>query len=168
MNKGLEVIEARWLFGLPPGRIEVVVHRQSIIHSLVYFRDSSVVAQMGIPDMRLPIQYAIFYPERLPNRLERLDLVRCSRLTFEAPDLKRFPALGLAFTAAETGGSLPAVLSAANEEAVGDFLQGRIRFPEIASRVERVMNAHRVVPEPGLAELLEIDAWARAQAKSLI
>jgi 1-deoxy-D-xylulose-5-phosphate reductoisomerase len=165
MNKGLEVIEARWLFGLAPGRIEVVVHRQSIIHSLVYFRDSSVMAQMGIPDMRLPIQYALFYPERLPNRLERLGLVRCGRLTFEAPDLDRFPALRLAFAAAETGGSLPAVLSAANEEAVGLFLAGRIPFPQIASRVERVMNAHTVVTDPGLDELLEIDAWARAEAK---
>jgi 1-deoxy-D-xylulose-5-phosphate reductoisomerase len=164
MNKGLEVIEAKWLFGIPASRIEVVVHRQSIIHSLVYFRDSSVMAQMGLPDMRLPIQYSLFYPERLPNRLERLDLVKCRHLTFEAPDLERFPALGLAFRAAEVGGSLPGVLSAANEAAVELFLAGRVPFTQIAERVERVMDAHAVVPDPGLDELLEIDAWARRAA----
>lgn len=164
MNKGLEVIEARWLFNIPAAAIEVVVHRQSIIHSLVYFRDSSVMAQMGIPDMRLPIQYALFYPERLPNTLERLDLVRCRNLTFEAPDLERFPALGLAFRAAEVGGSLPAVLSAANEVAVDLFLSGQIAFTEIAARVERAMEAHAVRPDPDLPELLEIDAWARRAA----
>jgi 1-deoxy-D-xylulose-5-phosphate reductoisomerase len=164
MNKGLEVIEAKWLFGIPASRIEVVVHRQSIIHSLVYFRDSSVMAQMGIPDMRLPIQYSLFYPERLPNTLERLDLVKCRNLTFEAPDLDRFPALGLAFEAAETGGSLPCVLSAANEAAVELFLAGRIPFTDIAKRVERAMRAHAVARDPQLDELLQIDAWARNAA----
>jgi len=164
MNKGLEVIEARWLFGIPASRIDVVVHRQSIIHSLVYFQDSSVIAQMGQPDMRLPIQYALFYPERLPNRLERLDLVQCQTLTFEAPDLDRFPALGLAFRAAEMGGSLPAVMSAANEVAVERFLQGGCPFPQIAERVQRVMDRHAWAPDPGLDELLEIDSWARREA----
>jgi 1-deoxy-D-xylulose-5-phosphate reductoisomerase len=164
MNKGLEVIEAKWLFDIPASRIDVVVHRQSIIHSLVYFQDSSVMAQMGIPDMRLPIQYSVFYPERLPNQLERLDLVKCRNLTFEAPDLDRFPALGLAFQAAEVGGSLPCVLSAANEAAVDLFLSGQIPFPEIAERVKRAMTAHTVVPEPDLDELLRIDAWARQVA----
>lgn len=164
MNKGLEVIEARWLFGIPLSQIEVVIHRQSIIHSLVYFRDSSVMAQMGIPDMRLPIQYSLFYPERPPNRLERLDLVRCRSLTFEAPDLERFPALGLAYRAAREGGSLPGVMSAANEAAVGLFLQGKIPFPGIAKRVEWVMDRHEVVPEPELDELLELDTWARRLA----
>ena len=164
MNKGLEVIEAKWLFDLPPGRIEVVVHRQSIIHSLVYFRDSSVLAQMGVPDMRLPIQYALFYPERLPNSLERLDLVQCRTLTFEAPDRERFPALGLAFRAAETGGSLPCVMSAANEVAVDLFLTGYILFPEISERVERVMAAHPVSPNPDVAEIYRLDAWARRAA----
>jgi 1-deoxy-D-xylulose-5-phosphate reductoisomerase len=164
MNKGLEVIEARWLFDIAPSRIDVVVHRQSIVHSLVYFRDSSVMAQMGVPDMRLPIQYSLFYPERPANRLERLDLVRCQNLTFEAPDRERFPALRLAFAAAETGGSLPGVLSAANEAAVGLFLEGRIPFTGIAERVERVMERHAVAPQPGLGELLELDAWARARA----
>ncbi len=164
MNKGLEVIEAKWLFGISSDRIEVVVHRQSIIHSLVYFQDSSVVAQMGIPDMRLPIQYSLFYPERLPNPLERLDLVRCRNLTFEAPDLDRFPALGLAFEAARVGGSLPGVMSAANEVAVDLFLAGKIRFTEIADRVERVMARHPVSPNPGLEELLHLDTWAREAA----
>lgn len=164
MNKGLEVIEAKWLFGIAADRIEVVVHRQSIIHSLVYFRDSSVMAQMGIPDMRLPIQYALFHPERFANDLERLDLVRCRNLTFEAPDLERFPALGLAFEAARVGGSLPAVMSAANEVAVDLFLAGRIPFTNIAERVQRVMELHAVQPDPGLEELLEIDAWARRAA----
>jgi 1-deoxy-D-xylulose-5-phosphate reductoisomerase len=119
------------------------------------------MAQMGLPDMRLPIQYSLFYPERLPNRLERLDLVRCGTLTFEAPDLERFPALRLAFRAAEAGGSLPGVMSAANEAAVGLFLAGRIPFPGIAERVEWVMEQHEVAPDPGLDELLELDAWAR-------
>jgi 1-deoxy-D-xylulose-5-phosphate reductoisomerase len=164
MNKGLEVIEAKWLFDIPASRIDVVVHRQSIIHSLVYFQDSSVLAQMGIPDMRLPIQYSVFYPERLPNQLERLDLVKCRNLTFEAPDLDRFPALGLAFQAAEVGGSLPCVLSAANEAAVDLFLSGQIPFPGIAERVKKAMAAHTVVPDPKLDELLQIDAWARQTA----
>jgi len=164
MNKGLEVIEAKWLFDIPASRIDVVVHRQSIIHSLVYFQDSSVMAQMGIPDMRLPIQYSVFYPERLPNQLERLDLVKCCNLTFEAPDLDRFPALGLAFQAAEVGGSLPCVLSAANEAAVDLFLNGQIPFTGIAERVKRAMDAHTVVANPKLDELLQIDAWARQTA----
>jgi 1-deoxy-D-xylulose-5-phosphate reductoisomerase len=164
MNKGLEVIEAKWLFGIPAEQIEVVVHRQSIIHSLVYFRDSSVMAQMGIPDMRLPIQYSLFYPERLPNPLERLDLVRCRNLTFEAPDLERFPALGLAFQAARVGGSLPGVMSAANEAAVDLFLAGKIPFTQIAERVQKVMEEHRVLTDPDLAALLAADAWARETA----
>jgi len=164
MNKGLEVIEARWLFGLPADQIEVVVHRQSIIHSLVYFRDSSVMAQMGIPDMRLPIQYSLFYPERPPNTLERLDLVRCGTLTFEAPDLQRFPLLALAFEAARVGGSLPGVISAANEVAVDLFLQGRVPFSDIARRVHRVAEEHERLRAPDLAELLEVDDWARRRA----
>jgi 1-deoxy-D-xylulose-5-phosphate reductoisomerase len=165
MNKGLEVIEARWLFDIRPERIDVVVHRQSIIHSLVYFRDSSVMAQLGLPDMRLPIQYALFYPERPLNPLARLDLAACGTLTFEPPDRNRFPALELAFAAARRGGSLPAVLSAANEAAVDLFLRGCIPFPEIAARVGRVMERHAPAPEPDLEELLEIDAWARREAR---
>ncbi len=165
MNKGLEVIEARWLFDILVDQIEVVVHRQSIIHSLVYYRDSSVMAQMGIPDMRLPIQYALFYPDRPANPLERLDLVRGRSLTFEAPDVSRFPALELAFAAARGGGSLPGVLSAANEVAVDAFLTGRVRFSAIPETVEHVMNRHECVPEPDLESLLAIDAWARQAAE---
>ena len=168
MNKGLEVIEARWLFDIGADRIDVVVHRQSIIHSMVYFDDSSVMAQMGIPDMRLPIQYSLFYPERPANTLERLDLTRCRQLTFEAPDHARFPALGLAFQAARTGGSLPAVMSAANEVAVDVFLAGEIAFTRIAECVERVMELHDVRNNPGLDELLEMDAWARRTARKIL
>ena len=164
MNKGLEVIEARWLFEVPADRIEVVVHRQSIIHSLVYFSDSSVMAQLGEPDMRLPIQYALFYPDRPPNSLPRLDLVQSRQLTFEAPDTARFPALALAFAAAKAGGSLPAVMSAANEVAVDLFLQGRIPFTGIADRVSTVMERHAWQPDPPLDVLLELDSWARRAA----
>ncbi len=168
MIKGLEVIEARWLFDIGADRIDVVVHRQSIIHSMVYFDDSSVMAQMGIPDMRLPIQYSLFYPERPANTLERLDLTRCRHLTFEVPDHSRFPALGLAFQAARTGGSLPAVMSAANEVAVDVFLAGEIAFTRIAECVERVMELHDVRNNPGLDELLEMDAWARRTARKIL
>ncbi len=161
MNKGLEVIEARWLFGVPPSRIGVVVHRQSIIHSLVEFQDSSVLAQLGLPDMRLPIQYALFYPERVANRLPRLSLADARHLTFEEPDRARFRALDLAYQAAEVGGSLPAVLSGGNEEAVDLFLQGRIGFTDIAGRVERAMEAHDVLRTPSFEDIVEVDAWAR-------
>jgi 1-deoxy-D-xylulose-5-phosphate reductoisomerase len=161
MNKGLEVIEAKWLFDLPPSRIDVVIHRQSIVHSLVQFRDSSVLAQLGLPDMRLPIQYAIFYPERLPNALPRLDLASAGTLTFERPDRDRFPAISLAYQAAETGGSLPAVLSAANEEAVRLFLAGNISFGGITRRIERAMERHERIACPNFEEILEVDRWAR-------
>ncbi len=165
MNKGLEVIEAKWLFDLPPAQIDIVVHRQSIVHSLVQFRDSSVLAQLGLPDMRLPIQYAIFYPERLPNRLPRLDLTQVRDLSFEPPDRDRFAALRLAYHAAEQGGSLPAVLSAANEEAVSLFLAGSLSFTDIARRIERAMERHRTLPAPTFTEILEADRWARAAAR---
>ena len=164
MNKGLEVIEARWLFGIPAERIEVVIHRQSIIHSLVTFRDSSVMAQLGVPDMRLPIQYALFHPERLPNSLERLDLARIGSLTFEQPDYGRFPCLGLAFQCAREGGSLAAVMSAANEVAVERFLSGEIPFTGISRIVRQVMRAHTPRVDPELPELLEIDRRAREEA----
>ncbi|MDD2463681.1 MAG: 1-deoxy-D-xylulose-5-phosphate reductoisomerase [Desulfobulbus sp.] len=132
MNKGLEVIEARWLFGVEPARIEVVVHPQSIVHSLVEYQDGSVVAQLGIPDMRIPIAYALTYPKRLPLNLPRLSLSQCSDLSFEQPDLDRFPALQMAFAALDAGGTQPAALNAANEVAVESFLQGRIGFWDIA------------------------------------
>src|SRR5207248_7258022 len=159
MNKGLEMIEARWLFNQPPSHIDVVIHRQSIVHSLVQFRDSSVLAQLGLPDMRLPIQYAIFYPERLPNALPRLDLAAAGTLTFERPDRDRFPALSLAYQAAEKGGALPAVLSAANEEAVRLFLEGKITFGEITRRIARAMERHALLACPEFDELLAVDRW---------
>jgi len=162
MNKGLEIIEAQWLFGVPAPQVEVVIHRQSIIHSMVEFDDSSVLAQLGLPDMRLPIQYALFHPERLANHLPRLNFVEAATLTFEAPDTDRFPALTLAYQAAEAGGSLPAVMNAGNEEAVRRFLKGEIRFPEITAGVARTMAAHEIIPEPSFEDLCAADAWARA------
>jgi 1-deoxy-D-xylulose-5-phosphate reductoisomerase len=165
MNKGLELIEACWLFDLPPERVEVVIHRQSIVHSLVEFRDGATLAQLSPPDMRLPIQYALLYPERPWNDLPRLDLAAIGRLTFEQPDEARFPCLRLAREAAAAGGSVPAVMSAANEEAVGLFLQETIRFDEIAACIERVMSEHRPLPEPNVSEVLAADTWAREQVR---
>jgi 1-deoxy-D-xylulose-5-phosphate reductoisomerase len=165
MNKGLEVIEARWLFSVPPSRIQVVVHRQSIVHSMVQFRDGAIVAQLGCPDMRLPIQYALLYPERPQSPWPRLDLLRAGALTFEAPDPERFPCLSLAYRAVEEGGSLPAVMSAANEEVVGLFLAGKIGFAEIPRRIRQVMDAHANEPSPSLDAVLRADAWARRAAR---
>ena len=170
MNKALEVIEARWLFGLETSQIEVVIHPQSIVHSLVEFRDGAVLAQLGVPDMRVPIQYAITWPERLPGPVPPPDLARIGRLEFLEPDPERFPALKLGYRAAEEGGLLGAVLNAANEVAVEEFLQGRISLPEIAERVGKVMDLY--VPagagEPDLEQILEADRWARqAAARSM-
>ncbi len=165
MNKGLEVIEARWFFDVPPARVRVVVHRQSIVHSLVQFRDGAVLAQLGCPDMRLPIQYALLYPERPESAWPRLDLAQAGALTFEAPDRDRFPCLSLAYRAAEAGGSLPAVMSAANEEVVGLFLAGKIGFTEIPRRIRRAMDAHENEPSPSLEAVLKADAWARRAAR---
>lgn len=166
MNKGLEVIEAAWLFGVPPSRIEVLIHPQSIVHSMVEYRDGTVIAQMGLPDMRIPVAYALAYPERLPLELPRLAPHRMGGLTFEPPDLKRFPALSLAYAAAEAGGTAPAAMSAANEAAVGAFLAGRIRFTDIVKIVEGVMGEWRGPRDPAtLADVLEADAWARRRAE---
>ncbi|MBP2685899.1 MAG: 1-deoxy-D-xylulose 5-phosphate reductoisomerase [Deltaproteobacteria bacterium] len=169
MNKGLEVIEATWLFGLPPSRIDVVIHPQSVVHSMVEFRDGSVMAQMGIPDMRIPIGYAFSYPGRLPLELPRLQPHRTEALTFERPDRKRFPALRLAYAAAETGGSAPAVLNGANEEAVRAFLSGRIAFTDIVRVVERVLSSWaRAFTARTLPEVLAADAQARQEAQNEI
>lgn len=165
MNKALEVIEARWLFDLRVEQIEVVVHPQSIIHSMVEFEDASVIAQMGPPDMRTPIQYALTYPDRPAGRAPRLDFREVRSLTFEPPDLARFPGLGLGFEAARVGGTMGAVLNAANEEAVRLFLAERIRFPEIARTVARVMERHRAVARPDLEQVLAADAWAREETR---
>jgi 1-deoxy-D-xylulose-5-phosphate reductoisomerase len=162
MNKGLEIIEAHWLFGVPVEHIEVVIHPQSIIHSLVRFRDGSVLAQLGLPDMRLPIQYALLHPERLDSGLPRLNLADCADITFENPDPVRFPALRLARQAIEEGGTMPAVMNAANEEAVAKFLERKLPFTGIMDTVERVMDAHRP-SEPVLDNVLAADAWARRQ-----
>jgi 1-deoxy-D-xylulose-5-phosphate reductoisomerase len=167
-NKGLEMIEARWLFDIPMERVEVVVHPQSIIHSMVEFVDGSVLAQLSTTDMCFPIQYAVTWPERVPNRLPPIDFARLSKLEFEAPRTSDFPALGLARWAGETGGTLPAVLNAANEVAVAAFLEGRCTFPAIWRTVETVMRCHVTQPHPGLESLLEADAEARVAAAALL
>jgi 1-deoxy-D-xylulose-5-phosphate reductoisomerase len=168
MNKALEIIEAKWLFGLEADQIDVLVHPQSIVHSLVEFRDGSVIAQLGLPDMRVPIQYALTWPERLDAPVKRLDLASLGSLTFEAPDRERFPAIELGFRAARAGGSMGAVLNAANEVAVEAFLGGRLRFTNIAAVVGDTMDRHRLVSAPTLESLREADAWARAEARRLI
>jgi 1-deoxy-D-xylulose-5-phosphate reductoisomerase len=170
MNKGLELIEARWLFDVPPEQVEVVVHPQSIIHSLVEFRDGSVLAQLGLPDMRIPIAVALAHPERLPLDLPRLDLPKLERLDFEAPDRARFPALDLAYAALRADEAAPAVLNAANEVAVAAFLAGRIGFPDIPAINAAVLERHVArgpnAPLADLEAVLEADAWARAQAEA--
>jgi 1-deoxy-D-xylulose-5-phosphate reductoisomerase len=172
MNKGLEVIEARWLFDTPPERVDVVVHPESIVHSLVEFKDGSVLAQLGLPDMRVPIAVALAHPERLDLDVPRLDLAALAQLSFEAPDRKRFPCLDLAFEALAADEAAPAVLNAANEIAVAAFLAGRVRFPDIAEINGSVLRAH--LGRSGSATLrdlddvMESDAWARRCARDWI
>jgi 1-deoxy-D-xylulose-5-phosphate reductoisomerase len=168
MNKALEVIEASVLFGLPVDKVEVYIHPQSIIHSLVEFVDGSVMAQLGVPDMRLPIAYAMSYPRRLPLNSPPLDLCRVGQLTFESPDMTRFPALALGYAAARTGGTMPAVLNAANEMAVAAFLEGRLAFMDIPKTVEATMAAHRHQPLESLEQVLAVNHWARDFAQGLI
>lgn len=168
MNKGLEVIEAKWLFGVNYDQIDAVIHPQSIIHSAVEFVDGSIIAQMGLPDMRLPIKYALNYPERLPGCSPRLKLTDLQGLTFEEPDIEKFPALKLAYAAGNIGGTMPAVLNAANEVAVDSFLEGRISFPSITYIVNKVMERHLTVNQPDLEEIIEADDWARETGASLI
>ena len=164
MNKGLEVIEAHWLFGFDAGAIDVVIHPESIVHSMIELIDGSWIAQMGPTDMRHAIQYALCYPERRPSPLPPLDLTRLSALHFEAPNAERFPALELAYRALRTGGTMPAAMSAANEEAVKAFLDERIRLTDIPEVVELVMNQHETRPVSGLSAVLEADGAARALA----
>ena len=161
MNKGLEVIEAHWLFGIGPDRIKVVVHPQSVIHSMVEYVDGSVIAQMGPPDMRIPIQLALTWPERAANGFSRLDLLKYGSLTFEEPDTETFACLKLAYEALEMGGTMPAALNGANEAAVGLFLEDRIGFNDIPRLIEKVMNAHIVNTKPVLNDIIEVDKWAR-------
>ncbi len=163
-NKGLEMIEAHWLFGVEMKRVEVVIHPQSIVHSMVEFADGSTLAQLSYSDMCFPIQYAVTWPDRVPNTLPPLDFGKLSKLEFFAPRYDDFPALNLARCAGETGGTLPAVMNAANEIAVAAFLDRQIRFPRIWQIVEQVMDRHRSVAHPDLDEILQADQWARAEA----
>jgi 1-deoxy-D-xylulose-5-phosphate reductoisomerase len=168
MNKGLEVLEAKCLFGVSHRMIEVVIHPQSVIHSMVAYQDGSVMAQLGIPDMKVAIAYALSYPQRLPLRQPLPQFNASQTLTFEQPDLEKFPCLALAFKACEVGGTLPAVLNAANEVAVNAFLNQLIAFVEIPQVVERAMDKHAVVSNPELADILGADQWARGHAQDAI
>ncbi len=162
MNKGLEVIEARWLFNMPIDSVEVLIHHQSIIHSMVEFKDGSVKAQLGVPDMRLPIQHALSYPDRPDNaELPRLDWAKIRELTFEPPDFDRFPCLRLAIEAGREGGTRPAVLCAADEAAVDLFLAGRIKFTDIPRLVARALEKHRQVNHPSIEDIMAADKWGR-------
>jgi 1-deoxy-D-xylulose-5-phosphate reductoisomerase len=167
-NKALELIEACWLFGISPDQIEVAIHPESIVHSMVEFVDGSVVAQLSPPDMRTPIQYALTYPQRLPGISKRLDLTQPLSLNFEKPDANRFPALNLGYEVARKGGTLGAVLNAANEAAVTAFTSGKIRFPEICKLVAATIDAHQLQTSPSLDDLLQADKWARDTVNSLI
>ena len=159
VNKGLEVIEAKWLFGVDLDQIQVVVHPQSVIHSAVEFQDHAVIAQLGTPDMRLPIQYALFYPERKPLQSEALDLFKLHTMTFEEPDLGTFRGLALAYEAARRGGSMPTALNAANEKAVAMFLDRKIRFLDIPEIISECMAAHQWIVHPSLEDILETEQW---------
>ena len=167
-NKGLEVMEAHWLFDMPYDKIDVVVHPQSIVHSLVEFCDGSVIAQLGEPDMRLPIQYALSWPDRFDYSFEQLDLVKVASLTFEAPDLEAFPSLKIAVDCGKAGGTLPCAFNAANEEAVNAFLHDKIKYLDIPYITAAVTQAHDNVAEPQIEDIEQADAWARAEAQRVI
>jgi 1-deoxy-D-xylulose-5-phosphate reductoisomerase len=168
MNKGLELIEARYLFGLEPARIDIVIHPQSVIHSLVEFRDGSMLAQLGSPDMRIPISFALAYPARMNTGAERLELSAIARLDFEEPDSGRFPALRVARAALETGGAAPTVLNAANEVAVAAFLDGSLGFVEIAALVERALGEARLPAPASIDDVLEIDRITRQRVQAML
>ncbi|MRH42294.1 1-deoxy-D-xylulose-5-phosphate reductoisomerase [Aquibacillus halophilus] len=169
MNKGLEVIEAHWLFDIPYEQIEVILHKESVIHSMVEFRDNSVIAQLGSPDMRVPIQYALTHPKRLElSQSKKLDLVEIGQLHFSKMDMERFSCLGMAYYAGKEGGTMPTVLNAANEVAVDLFLKGRISFLEIESMIDKAINSHITIKSPDLETILEIDQQTRKQVTSYI
>lgn len=168
MNKGFEVIEAKWLFGVHPDRIKVTVHPQSVIHSMVQFEDGSIKAQLGLPDMKLPIQYAFSYPERVPSDFERLDFTKCTNLTFEEPDTGRFPNLALAYEAMRLGGNVPCTVNAANEIAVSAFLEDRLSFFGMSRVIEKTMSKIAFIPRPGYDDYVATDEEARIYAKELI
>ena len=159
VNKGLEVMEAGWLFDAKPEQIQVVVHPQSIIHSMVEYEDGAVMAQLGLPDMKLPIQYALFYPDRLPMNMPGIDFFRLGQITFEEADLETFGGLKLAYEAFRAGGSMPTVFNAANEKAVSLFLQEKLTFLEIAELIGEAMEAHKLIASPSLSQILETEAW---------
>lgn len=167
-NKGLEMIEARWLFNIEIDRVKVVVHPQSVVHSMVEFIDGAFLAQLSSPDMCLPIHYALMYPERVKSERVKTNLMKVGPLTFEEPDPERFPALRLARWAGETGGTLPGVLNAANEVAVEAFVNRKIQFLQINEVVEKVMKLHRQIEHPSLDQILQADSWARREAHSLV
>ncbi len=168
MNKGLELLEAMFLFNVEAAKIKVLIHPEALIHSMVEFEDGVVIAQLAAPDMRIPIQYALSYPERSRNDLPRIDFYRLKGLNFEKPDFGKFPCLGLAYQAAKDLGTMPAVLNAANEESVGSFLNKRIKFLDIPKIVAKVMRRHRRLACPDLRQVLQADAWAREEARSII
>lgn len=169
MNKGFEVIEAHWLYGMDYSKIDVVIHPQSVIHSLVEFRDRSVIAQLGAPDMRIPIQYALFYPKRIANdELPQLNLANVKNMTFEEPDLEKFPCLAMAYDAGIKGGSLPVVMNAANEIAVKYFLQDKIGFLDIPRLIIEMMESHKIIKNPSLDEVLEVDKKVKGETERLI
>lgn len=168
MNKGLEVIEARWLFNLDVDRIDVLIHPQSTVHSLIELIDGSMLAQLGIADMRIPIAYALSYPDRLENPLPGLNLVSTGELHFAKPDMKKFPCLRLAYEAARLGGTAPAALNAANEEAVGAFLENKICFTDLPKVIEKVLDRQVIKENPSLEDILQVDGQSRAQARSVL
>jgi 1-deoxy-D-xylulose-5-phosphate reductoisomerase len=169
MNKGLEILEAKWLFDVKLEQIEVIIHPQSIIHSMVEFKDGNVTALLSSPDMRYPIQYALSFPRRLKNGLaRRLNLAKVGQLTFEKPDVRRFPCLSLAIQAGKLGGTMPAVLVAADEVAVEKFSQGKLAFNRIPEIIRKTMGSHRIIKNPSLSQILVADNWARRRAAELI
>lgn len=167
VNKGLEVMEAKWLFDVELDDIQVLVHPQSIIHSAVEYQDGAVIAQLGVPDMKLPIQYALFYPDRLSMQGKKLDLFEVGTMTFEKPDMETFEGLQLAFQAAKAGGSMPTVYNAANEMAVSLFLDKKIRFLQITEMIREAMQHHKVIDQPSVEQILETEAYAREQVMSV-
>jgi 1-deoxy-D-xylulose-5-phosphate reductoisomerase len=168
MNKALEVIEAKWLFDLDASQIEVVIHPESIIHSLVEFCDGSVIAQMGIPDMRVPIQFALTYPDRENGNVRSLDLAELGTLNFQKPDMDKFPALRLGYEVVEKGGTMGATFNAANEVAVQEFLDNKIKFTDISKAVEHVMNEHNFINDPTLQDIMDADEYARKETKTCL
>jgi 1-deoxy-D-xylulose-5-phosphate reductoisomerase len=168
MNKGLEVIEAKWLFNIDFDAIDVVVHPQSIIHSMVEYQDGAILAHLGVPDMRIPIQYALLYPERFDNQIPKLNLLEVSKLTFEAPNVENFPCLQLAYDAGRIGGTMPAAMNAANERLVELYLQEAIGFQDIPKYIAQAMEKHQVISKPSLEEIIEVDGWARKEVDKLI